>query len=126
MNAKCAIQTAGRVRVPAEGGIWILICGDLLVFSLFFVTLLYYREGNLEVFNASAAQLNQALGALNTVFMLSSSCLWPWQSARRAATRGSGPRCAFALALLCGVGFCNREGVRIRREDPGRDQFHHQ
>jgi nitric oxide reductase NorE protein len=105
MTLKCAIQTEARVRVPAEGGIWILICGDLLVFSLFFITLLYYRGQNLEVFSASAAQLNQALGALNTLFMLSSS--WFVALAIHAArgNRAKPTAVCFALAVLCGVGF---------------------
>jgi nitric oxide reductase NorE protein len=105
MTLKFAIQPRPTLRVPAEAGLWILICGDLLVFSLFFITLLGYRGQNLQVFSASAARLNQAFGALNTVFMLSSS--WFVALAIHAA-RGNRARPAavcFGLALLCGVGF---------------------
>jgi nitric oxide reductase NorE protein len=105
MTAKCAIQADATVRMPGEGGIWILICGDLLAFSLFFIILLQYREQNLQVFTASAAHLNQAFGALNTVLMLSSS--WFVALAIHAARSSQEKRTAacFALALLCGVGF---------------------
>ena len=127
MTANCAIQSEARVRVPAEEGIWILICGDLLVFSLFFITLLYHRGQNLGVFNASAAQLSQAYGALNTVLMLSSS--WFVALALRAARSNQGRRSAvcYGLAFLCGVGFASvkvfeyggkiRAGITVNTND---------
>jgi nitric oxide reductase NorE protein len=103
MTSKCAADAS--VRVPGEAGVWILISGDLALFSLFFITLLYYRGQNLDVFRASAAHLNQAFGALNTVFMLSSS--WFVALAIHAArgNRANPTVVCFALALLCGVGF---------------------
>lgn len=92
-------------HLPGEAGIWLFIFGDMMLFSLFFVTFLFYRRQSIELFQASQAHLNQALGALNTLFMLSSS--WLVAMAVHAARRNMGkvtPLC-FALGFLCGFGF---------------------
>jgi len=92
-------------HLPGEAGIWLFICGDLLVFSLFFVTFLYYRGQELALFRAARLHLDQGLGALNTLFMLSSS--WFVASGVRAVRGGAArmaPYC-FALAWACGCGF---------------------
>lgn len=92
-------------RMPGEEGVWVLIIGDLMVFSLFFATFLYYRGQNVPLFAASQTHLNQSFGALNTLFMLSSS--WFVALAVHAARRSLGkatPVC-FMLAFLCGLGF---------------------
>ena len=91
--------------MPGEIGIWLFIFGDMMVFSLFFITFVYNRGHNVELFQTSQTHLNQTLGALNTLFMLSSS--WFVASAVQAARRNLGkvtPLC-FMLALLCGLGF---------------------
>ena len=95
---------AGR-RMPGEEGIWIFIFGDMLVFSLFFSTFLYYRGQDVELFAASHAQLSQLFGALNTLLMLSSSWFVATavQGARRNRPRA--PRACFLLAFVCGAGF---------------------
>jgi nitric oxide reductase NorE protein len=92
-------------HMPGEEGIWVFIFGDMLVFSLFFITFLYYRSHDLAVFAASQTQLNQTLGVLNTFLMLTSS--WFVATAVQAARKGANkatPAC-FLLALLCGLGF---------------------
>lgn len=92
-------------HLPGEPGIWILILGDLVLFSLLFILLLIYRADNLPVFAASQAQLSQPLGLLNTLFMLTSS--WCVASGIQAARRQV-PRLAaacFGSAWLCGLGF---------------------
>jgi nitric oxide reductase NorE protein len=91
--------------MPGEEGIWIFIFGDMLVFSLFFVTYLYYRGQNATVFAASQLHLNQAFGVINTFFMLTSS--WFVATAVQTARKGPStktPAC-FALAFFCGLGF---------------------
>lgn len=91
--------------MPGESGIWLFIVGDMMVFSLFFVTFLYYRGQNVELFQTSQTHLNQTFGALNTCFMLTSS--WLVATAVHAARKHPGkttPIC-FLLALLCGLGF---------------------
>ena len=92
-------------RMPGEEGIWVFVALDLLTFSIFFLTFLYYRGQNVVLFAASQAHLNQALGLVNTLLMLSSS--WFVATALQAARRGAGrvtPVC-FMLAFLCGAGF---------------------
>lgn len=91
--------------MPGEIGIWLFIFGDMMIFSLFFVTFMYYRGHNVELFRDSQTHLNQFFGALNTFFMLTSS--WFVAMAVRAARKNKGkvtPFC-FLLGLCCGIGF---------------------
>jgi nitric oxide reductase NorE protein len=106
--ARTTVAAASRERVrrlPGEAGIWLFILGDVVVFSLFFATFLYYRGREVELFRASQAHLDQRLGLVNTLLLLTSS--WLVASGLRAARVAPGratPLC-FLLALLCGVGF---------------------
>jgi nitric oxide reductase NorE protein len=98
-------------HLPGEAGIWILIVGDLVLFSLLFVLFLLHRADDRSLFIASRALLNGRLGLLNTVLLLSSSWLVAIsvraardQSMRRAH-RTRTPTIALGLAMLCGIGF---------------------
>ena len=96
--------TAGR-HIPGEAGVWILIFGDLMVFSLFFVTFADYRASQVALFQASQAQLSQAFGLINTLLLLTSS--WLLAEALNAARRQA-PHKAARLAsgaILLGLGF---------------------
>ncbi len=95
----------GIYRTPGEIGIWVFIFGDLLVFSLFFAVFLFYRRVDVELFNASQAQLNQVFGLINTVLLLSSS--WLVATAVHSARSGveKTPPVMFLMALGCGVVF---------------------
>jgi nitric oxide reductase NorE protein len=92
-------------HMPGEEGIWIFIFGDMLVFSLFFITYLYYRGQNAALFTASQLHLNLAFGVINTFFMLTSS--WFVATAVQTARKGRSTKTSrcFALAFLCGLGF---------------------
>ena len=104
-------QTARPDRhIPGEPGIWMFIVGDMTLFSLLFGLFLYYRSGNPALFTESQAQLNQLLGLVNTLLMLSSS--WLVASGVQAARRGESvlvARC-FHGAMACGAGFL---GVKV-------------
>jgi nitric oxide reductase NorE protein len=99
--------TAAGVRrhMPGEDGIWLFIFGDMLVFSLFFATFLYYRGADVAHFNQSQTHLSQFFGALNTFFMLTSS--WFVATAVQSARRGLGKITpyGFLLAFICGLAF---------------------
>ncbi len=47
--------------------------GELSVFTLFFVTFLYYRGLSPELYEASSSLLRRDLGAINTLILLASS-----------------------------------------------------
>lgn len=102
-----AVNTPGKAarHLPGEAGIWLFIFGDMMVFSLFFVTFMYYRGQELALFQESQTHLSQFFGALNTLFMLSSS--WFVAMAVHAARRnlGKATPILFILAFFCGVGF---------------------
>lgn len=105
LTAQAQARSRAERHMPGEEGIWIFIFGDMMVFSLFFVTYLFYRGQNVELFNASQTHLSQTFGVLNTFFMLSSS--WFVAMAVQGARRNLGkatPVC-FGLAFLCGLGF---------------------
>lgn len=65
-------KTASK-RLPGEEGVWIFICGDMLVFAVFFMTYIYYRGQNPALYDASQTKLSETLGLLNTLILLTSS-----------------------------------------------------
>jgi len=92
-------------RIPGEAGVWVFIFGDLLVFSLFFGTFLFYRGASVDLFNSSQEQLNQFFGLLYTIILLSSS--WLVATGLQAARLGRErvPTVMFLLAFACGAAF---------------------
>ncbi len=106
MNTAVAIDARTENRhIPGEAGIWVFIGGDIVVFSLFFITFLIYRLDAPAIFQASQALLNQQFGMLNTLLMLTSS--WFVAMGVNAFRRGLKVLAswAFCAALLCGLGF---------------------
>ncbi|WP_165837548.1 cytochrome c oxidase subunit 3 [Zavarzinia aquatilis] len=92
-------------HVPGEAGVWLFIAGDLVLFSLLFATFLSYRADAPEVFAAGRAHLDQTLGLVNTLLLLTSS--WFVATGVRAARRRASRTAVacFAFALACGLGF---------------------
>lgn len=92
-------------RIPGEAGIWVLIGGDGMLFSVLFATFLVYRGQSPDLFGSSRMQLDQALGLVNTLLMLTSS--WFVASGVAALRRGRAgvPHRCFAMALACGAAF---------------------
>jgi nitric oxide reductase NorE protein len=91
--------------VPGEPGIWVMIFGDMLMFSLMFAAFMYYRRADPVLFEESRTHLNQAFGLVNTFFMLTSS--WFVAMAVQAARthRERATVIYFRLGLACGAGF---------------------
>jgi nitric oxide reductase NorE protein len=81
-------RTAQR-HVPGEPGIWVLLFGDMMVFTVLFTVYLHQRGGRPELFAESQGALNRALGATNTLVLLTSSILvvFATRALRRPALR---------------------------------------
>lgn len=93
--------------MPGETGIWVLVGGDLLLFSVFFIVLLAYRADNTTLFVNSQRSLDQFIGALNTLLLLTSSLFVALAvKAARSGTASarSAPR-LIAAAAVFGSGF---------------------
>lgn len=103
--AERAALSAAEAHLPGESGIWVLILGDLVIFTLFFATFTYYRGQSLALYAQSQQTLHQSFGALNTVLLLTSSLFVAL--AMNALRRGAdGVATGFlALAFCCGAGF---------------------
>lgn len=95
---------AGR-RIPGEGGIWLLVFADLLVFSALFAAFLVNRSEDEALFRAGQEQLSQASGLINTVLLLTSSLFVVAGVRAFQRQRGAIAVRAFGGAVLCGLGF---------------------
>lgn len=67
-----------RRRTPAEPAFWVLIAGDVLVFTAFFGYYCVWAGRNPVEVETSQHHLNQTLGLANTLVLLTSS----WSVAR--------------------------------------------
>lgn len=101
--------SAGRQRhVPGEPGIWVLLFGDMMVFTVLFAVYLHQRGARPALFADSQGALNRALGATNTLVLLTSSILvvFATHALRRPELRHLAPRLTVAGVLVgaCFVG----------------------
>lgn len=94
----------GARRIAGEPGIWVLIGGELAVFSTFFLVFSYYRGLDPEVFAAGHARLDHAIGLANTLILLTSS-LFVALGVQRVRLGRAGAAIRFRLALVCGLAF---------------------
>lgn len=93
-----------KARVPGEEGVWVLILGDLLVFSTFFLLYASYRSNALPVFAEGQALLSRHFGLVNTLLLLTSS-LFVALGVQRARAGRQGSSRMITMAMLCGAGF---------------------
>ena len=96
---------AMKGRVPGEAGIWILVFGDLLVFGVFFATFAFYNLQQPDLFRASQLALNQRLGLLNTMLLLTSSLFLVLGLEAARHDRATIARRWVLLAMLLGLAF---------------------
>ncbi len=98
-----AQPTSGRM--PGEAGAWVFMLGDMSVFCLFFVTFLFYRGQDVELYHTAQAALNSNIGITNTCLLLLSS--WFVVLGVRALRQGLCKVAArlWSVSLLCGIGF---------------------
>ena len=92
-------------RIPGEGGTWVFLFGDMLVFGAFFVTFLVERSKAPGAFDAARTTLHIGVGVINTLVLLTSSlCVVLAINAIRAGLRQIATR-AVVAAMVFGVLF---------------------
>ncbi|MEM1141858.1 MAG: cytochrome c oxidase subunit 3 [Pseudomonadota bacterium] len=65
----------GESRSPAEDGVWMFVLGDLVVFTIFFITFLVYRSDSEAAYSQAQLSLSTQIGTANTLALLTSSWL---------------------------------------------------
>jgi nitric oxide reductase NorE protein len=60
-------------RVPGDGSIWVFVFGDMVIFSAYFSAYMIDRGHNRPLFVESQRLLNQNIGVINTLLLLTSS-----------------------------------------------------
>lgn len=110
------VDPADTRRLPGEAGLWLVIAGDVLVFSLFFGLFVYDLGVYPEMFHESQSHLNRTLAAVNTILLLTSS--WLVVTAVAAARKNMARSASFCLgsAFFCGLGFCVIKFVEYREK----------
>jgi nitric oxide reductase NorE protein len=98
--------TPRRGHVPGEPGLWILLFGDMMVFTVLFGVYLHQRSRQPVLFSEFQGTINRNLGTLNTVLLLVSSLfvVLATRAVRHSAYRQLAPRLLLG-AFACGVGF---------------------
>lgn len=98
-------------HIPGEAGLWIMILGDMMVFGLFFVTFAVYRIDQSALFGGSQVQLNQAIGLLNTLLLLTSSLAVAIAVQALRAGRPASARRAVTMGIALGLGFVGLKAI---------------
>ncbi|QZY46929.1 cytochrome c oxidase subunit 3 family protein [Mycolicibacterium austroafricanum] len=92
-------------HLPGEGSMWFFVIGDLVIFGAYFVAYMFYRGQHPDLFLQSQARLNQDIGAVNTVMLLTSSLFVALgTSAARSGKVADAVR-LFVIALGFGAAF---------------------
>ena len=92
-------------HIPGEAGLWILIFGDMTIFSLLFGVYIHARSDAPATFDAAQRHLDQNLGAVNTLLLLAAS-LFVVLGIRAMREHGRPmARTFFTGAVVCAAGF---------------------
>ncbi|PKO90577.1 MAG: cytochrome-c oxidase [Betaproteobacteria bacterium HGW-Betaproteobacteria-12] len=67
------VPVAASRHLPGDRDVWIFIMAELMTFSAFFIAYMFYRNGDVELFNRGQATLDRNLGVLNTLLLILSS-----------------------------------------------------
>jgi nitric oxide reductase NorE protein len=96
---------AGAGLIPfANKGIWIFVGIDLAIFSLFFLIFLVEKSTAQQLFDQSRGQLNNTIGFVNTLILITSSWLLV-RSIRQMNASASRARLFLAGSMLFGLLF---------------------
>ncbi len=84
---------------------WFFILGDLLIFGVYFVCYMVYRGQDTSVFLHSQQQLNQGIGMVNTIVLLTSSLFVALGTEAARGGRVSAAIRLIAAAVAIGLAF---------------------
>lgn len=117
-STQAATQASGSVRrrVPGEPELWILLLGDLAVFTVFFGVLGWQHRSHPTSYAAGQAGLSSGLGLANTVLPLTGSALVASALNAARARRWTQARNGYLAAALCGLGFVAIKAVEYSHQ----------
>lgn len=92
-------------HMPGESSMWFFIIGDLLIFGVYFVCYMVYRGQDHELFLQSQQQLNQGVGIINTIVLLTSSLFVALGTEAARQAKSSDAVRLFGLAFSFGLAF---------------------
>ena len=69
------IKSNTKLFPPGDFGIWLVVYLELITFGLLFIGFAFARRAEVEIFNDSQLLLNQTLGFINTLILITSSYL---------------------------------------------------
>lgn len=100
------LSKASKPEVPGEEGVWVVIFGEMIVFSILFAVFLDARQKDAAAFEAGRAALDLTLGVVNTLILLTSS--FAVAAAVDLYRKGDAwsARALTLVAALLGLGFC--------------------
>lgn len=84
---------------------WFFILGDLLIFGVYFTCYMVYRGQNQELFLQSQQHLNQGIGIINTVVLLTSSLFVALGTEAARARKTAHATRLIGVAFAFGVAF---------------------
>ncbi|MCV7317166.1 cytochrome c oxidase subunit 3 family protein [Mycolicibacillus parakoreensis] len=93
------VPTTTRARLPGDGHIWVMVLGDLVIFSGYFIIFMVYRTMNPAEFLAAQQHLDVNIGVINTVVLLTSS----WFVARSVLAARAGNHNAATRLVYAGA-----------------------
>jgi nitric oxide reductase NorE protein len=67
------LKTTKLPYPPGDFGIWIIVYVELITFGALFIGYAFARRAEVELFNESQLLLNQQLGFMNTLILITSS-----------------------------------------------------
>lgn len=97
-------------HVPGEAGLWVFLFGDMVVFGIFFGTIMVLRGKHTEDFVTSQANLHLEWGVVNTIILLTSS-LFVVIGMHLARARHHRAPLFFLAAVVCGLMFAGVKAV---------------
>jgi len=70
-----AVNETVNIKDPLPGdlAIWFFIMAEMLVFGVFFITYVFVRSSNVELFNTYQLELHRVAGVINTIALITSS-----------------------------------------------------